>query len=1032
MERYTKVNRKDWFPCLGVSVALVAGTALAADRTWDGGGSNANWSTVANWDGDATAPVSNDALFFGGSSKLTNTNTLDEGLAVAGLTFNGGAGAFVLDGNRLTLDGEVRNLSASTQTVNLPLTLSGTRTIYGVNSSVKLAGAIGGTGGLWVSVTNATLTLSGSNTYEGATTVSNGQLSVTHSGALGSTNGNTVVHCRYSGCLQLSGGIDLTEPITLSGQRPNYGYSLLSASGSNTLSGPLTRMNEIRLNANGGATLAITGGVIPSGSGDMVLNANGTIAFYQKPVNLAGATFWTDSGGLTVLGVAGNSWGGTLVASGTLRTDITNALPEGTTLTIGVGYSPSGTFNLNGNNQTVTQLVSGATTAGTRTVTSPTPAKLTVNQSVATSLYNGLFAGAVSLVKNGAGTFVITNGTSTTTGELIVNTGTVVIAQNTAFSALANAKVNGGVLELRTQSGLADTSALYIADGAQIKIASGLIETVTRLFLNGAQQPSGTWGTSASGATHADDTHFTGTGMINVLSSPPVTATNATWDGEGVDPLMSTTNNWFGDTLPAFDGATHAIFATGGATATVDTAVGLYGMTFNSDTNFVVANGDGAITLGTGGLAAKLPTTVSRTYRLDEDVAFAENQVWSVTNNGAGNATLIVSGSLSDSNSIYTLTKYGNGPLVLAGNNSYDGLTTVKTGGVLRITHANALGTTNGTTLVEDGGWIEMSGGINVPESFALYGDASTSYSGVLRSTGGSNVVSGLILNGSRIKCLYGSLDLTGGATGGQFVLGADGNTFIRISEKPINLGGSTFFAHTGSWIILAVSNNVWGELEISGHFIRTDVDNALAPAGLITVGSSPTSGVNLNGTKQTIGQLRCTATTAGTRILFSPTPATLTVNQSTTTTFNGAITGAVNLVKTNTGSLILSNTNTSYGAFCVSNGALIVSGTGTFGMNSTNIVVGGTGTLTLSNAVAIADSAVVRMPAVGISTAKINVAPGVVERVGWLFYGDKMQRVGTYGATGSGANHVDDTHFSGNGVLKVLHDNSGTMISVL
>lgn len=1013
---------------ISLGAVLLTVAASADDRTWDGGGSAALWSLADNWDG--SVPVENDALFFGASPRLAITNDLGAGLSFAGLTFASGAGAYTLFGDGIALGGDVSNLSANAQIINLPLTLSGDRTFYGVGKALTVNGAIGGAGGMLISVTNATLTLSGSNTYEGVTTVNKGQLAVTHPSALGSTNGNTLVNCRTSGCLHLSGGMELAEPITLSGQRPSYGYSLVSASGSNTISGPLIRMNEIRLNSSGGSTLAITGGIMPAGGGDMVVNAGGTIAFYNKPVNLGGNTFWTDSGGLTILGVAGNVWGGTLVASGTLRLDITNALPSATQVTVGVGYSPSGTLNLNGNSQTIGKLVSGATAAGARTVTSPTPAALTLNHTDS-AIFNGVLSGAASLVKNGTGTILFTNGTSTTTGDLTVNTGTVVIAQSAGFSALGNAVANGGVLELRTAAGLADTVALRIADGAKVKIGAGLIETVGRLFLDGVQQVSGTWGTTGSGASHVDDEHFADIGMVNVLSSPPATPVEATWDAEGVDLLTSTTNNWAGDTLPAFDLTTYAIFGSGGATATVDTAIMLNGISFNRDGNFAVANGEGSITLGAGGILARPPNATSRSYALDEDVTFAENQAWCVTNNGAGAATLTVSGSLSDGPSLYALTKYGNSALVLSGSNSYDGVTTVKTGGVLRVKSGWALGSTNGHTVAENGGWVEVSGGINVPEPIALYGDASTSYQGVLRSTGGSNTWSGLIINGSRIKCNSGSLDLAGGITGSQLVMGADGNTFIRVAEKPINIGGSTFYAHTGSLIILAVSNNVYGTLEVSGHYVRTDVDNALAPAGVITVGSSATSGVNLNGTKQTIGRLVCTATSAGTRIVFSTAPATLTIDQNATSTFNGSITGALDVVKLNTGSLILSNTNTTYGSFCVSNGALIVSSTGTLGANSTNIVVGGAGTLTLSNSVAIANAATVRMPASGVDTAKISLAADVNEAVGQLYFGGKQRRAGTYGSTSSAAAVKDDTHFSGAGILTVLRDDFGTVISV-
>jgi len=221
---------------------------------------------------------------------------------------------------------------------------------------------------------------------------------------------------------------------------------------------------------------------------------------------------------------------------------------------------------------------------------------------------------------------------------------------------------------------------------------------------------------------------------------------------------------------------------------------------------------------------------------------------------------LVVSNTISGAGG---LTKMGAQPLTLSGNNTYVGETRVKAGGVLRVTHGNALGDTTGTTVVEDGGIIELYGNITVPESFTLYGDSSTGYNGAMRNKSGSNIVSGVILNGSRIKTNAGSLDLIGGATGGQFVLGADSGTFIRIAEKPVTIDGNTFYAHTTGLIILAVTNNIWGTCEVSGGYLRTDVDNALAVSGLLRFGGGNPSGVNLNGHNQTIGRLLCTYTTA-------------------------------------------------------------------------------------------------------------------------------------------------------------------------
>jgi hypothetical protein len=112
-----------------------------------------------------------------------------------------------------------------------------------------------------------------------------------------------------------------------------------------------------------------------------------------------------------------------------------------------------------------------------------------------------------------------------------------------------------------------------------------------------------------------------------------------------------------------------------------------------------------------------------------------------------------------------------------------------------------------------------------------------------------------------------------------------------------------------------------------------------------------------------------------------------------------------------------------------VTNGTLAVVNAGTLGAVCTNVNVSGSGTLLLSNSVAIANSALVSMPAAGVATAKINLAAGVNETVGWLYYGTHAQRVGTYGSSSSGAAYKDDTHFSGSGVLTVTRDHSGTMV---
>jgi autotransporter-associated beta strand protein len=82
-------------------IAYTATTVTLTDvahpttRTWDGGGTDDNWTTAANWDSDIV-PVAGDDLHFAGSTRLTPVNDFPPGTTFASITFDSGAGAFVL------------------------------------------------------------------------------------------------------------------------------------------------------------------------------------------------------------------------------------------------------------------------------------------------------------------------------------------------------------------------------------------------------------------------------------------------------------------------------------------------------------------------------------------------------------------------------------------------------------------------------------------------------------------------------------------------------------------------------------------------------------------------------------------------------------------------------------------------------------------------------------------------------------------------------------------------------------------------
>jgi len=1031
-----------------VVILFAAVCARAADRTWNGGGGDANWSTPANW-AENVAPTTNDMLYMGGTAKLSNSNDLAEGVPFAGLNFKSDAGAFTLSGSRIALSGGVTNFSANTQTLSLPVSLPDTLVFNASNGSITVNGALSGAGGL-VKTGPKTLTLAASNSYDGVTAVTNGILWITNANALGSTNGNTVV-CGYkfggNGNLQLSGGIVVPEPLVLNGERSSNASSLYNSGGSNTWSGPIIRQNQNRIHGAAASVLAITGGMT-GGGGLLVLNSPGIIAFYEKPVNVGTDTLYLEtSGGTTVIGVSGNTWGATRILNNvcTLRLDVADALPAATSLQLGYDLlgSRACTLNLNGFDQTVGQLFNYTKSMGIHTVTTPTPATLTVNQS-STTLYGGQLDGALSLTKTGIGTLILSNSLSSTTGSITVTNGTLVAVMPKSLGNSTNITVSGGTLELRTSSCIADTASLSITNTGRVNIGAGLVETVNTLFLGGVQRASGTWGRTGSGAAHTDDTYFTGDGIVYVLNSPPVTAVDAVWDAEGDDTLLSTTNNWSDNVLPAFDGTTRAIFGTGGTTATVDTAVSLYGMTFNRDGAFTLANGDGTVTLGAGGIAAAVPNTTSRTYTLAEDLTLTENSTWNVATNGTGVTTLNASGRITNGIDPFGFTKEGGGTLVLSGSNSYSGVTTVNNG-MITLAHGSALGGTNGNTVINGpaGGCVQLSGNLVVAEPLVLNGERVNPYAtGGLWSlySSGSNTLSGpLVRQGgqTRIQIAGGSwLVVRGGLTGGngQCVLTVTTSTGgIAFYDKPINIGAQVLYFEMASSgrAVIGVAGNTWGVTRLAGNgILRLDIANALPAATSLDFGYANQANnftVDLNGFDQTVGHVYNNITASGTQIITSAAPATLTVNPNTDRLFFGQLNGALGLTKIGTGTLTLSNSlSTLTGNITVTNGTLAVAKDNSLG-NSTNITVtGAAARLELRASSGISDAATLVLANDG---AKVNLEPGVNEAVGWLYFGDKMQRAGTYGSTLSGASSKDDAHFSGTGILTVRHDRSGTLV---
>ena len=100
-------------------------------QTWNGGGGNNNLSTAGNWS-NGVSPLTYDALYFDGTTRLSPVNDLTADIELNGITFNSGAGAFNLTGNRfsLTFDGITNNSADIIQTISNDIIFIGTKQNY--------------------------------------------------------------------------------------------------------------------------------------------------------------------------------------------------------------------------------------------------------------------------------------------------------------------------------------------------------------------------------------------------------------------------------------------------------------------------------------------------------------------------------------------------------------------------------------------------------------------------------------------------------------------------------------------------------------------------------------------------------------------------------------------------------------------------------------------------------------------------------------------------------------------------------------
>jgi autotransporter-associated beta strand protein len=827
------------------------------------GTSNQTLSGIISGSGVLTKNNSASTLTLAGSNTYTGSTTINAGTLEIGSTGRLGVGSyaqnivnsgtFLYNGtNNQTLSGVISGTGNLTQAGSGNLTLSGNNTytgsttisagtleiassgrlgggsyggnisnngafLYSGTNNQSLSGVISGTGALTQNNSSSTLTLSGSNTYTGNTTVSAGILNIQHSNALGGSANGTIV---VSGAvLQLQGGITIaSEALTLNGSGVSNGGALINSSGNNEWAGNITIGSALtRIHANTGTTLTISGNITnnaggalhlqgPSGaniivsgiiSGNGSLNTNTTN--FPVSLTLSGNNTYTgksifNSGTISInsikdVGAVASSLGApTTTANGTI--DLGSGSGGIVTLRYtGSGDSSNRTINLISTtaNQIIDQFGTGtlrftsnftATGAGSKTlILQGSTAGI---GEIAGAVVNNNSTNTTSLTKNGTGTWIL-SGANTYTGATTINAGTLQIGNGSSTGSLS-------------------ASSAITNNGTLVFNRSGIVTQGTDFATNGI---SGTGNLTQAGP---------GILILNAANS----YTGVTIVANGILTLSGS------GTL-----GTSTITITGG---TLDLGGGNITNTFSSITGGTLVNG-------------------------------------TITNNG-GNYALqngTVSTNLAGSN---TLTKTGSNTLMLTGSNTYTGATTISAGN-LSISSASALGSTsgvnlaNGTALIYNGGAGDLTRDISVTGTTGSTGTIRNSGTGLLTLSGA------LSKNGTTLTLAGGS----NGITVSGVISGSSNNSDLVIDGGTTTLTNANTYNGPTSIINGATLNaNAVGALPTSTRS-AISIDTTGTGSSTLSLGASQsvasltgntTSTVTLGSNTLTIGTTSGNTTYAG------------------------------------------------------------------------------------------------------------------------------------------------------------------------
>ena len=712
------------------------------------------------------------ALTLQGSLTYTGTTTASLGYLTIGDQTAAGAAATIPSGNFIT-------------------GTNGYLVIGTTNANEVVSNNISGTGNFTKYGSNI-LTLTGTNTYTGKTTVVNGTLKFGNVGAIG------------PGGIYVSGNSATSPTVSVDLNGLTYSNNIYTNPNANAVPTAINVQNSSSTPAviNGNLDIVLGGMAYPGltigGTGDIVLNGsltsstvtNGTGTF--KKVGTGTLTLNTASprtnmvdiiaAGTVALGTAGKlgaSTVGLTMTGGSLTFTDQNLLIAGPlTMSGAPSIIGSGTTTLSATNSTVSlagtittsgaqsyntngTVINGSLTINTSNANvSFTYLSVPVGQSGNYNLNFNLGTGNVTTSSSsygiGTANYITKSVIMSGTGNLTTAAGSVFalndIVVNGAFTSGGAISTNGPVTLLGGVTTPNTTQVLNITGGSAGAVTIGNISNTGSIYINSTNSNSVLSGT-ISGST--------GTLYFNTAAGFTTSTATFTFSGNNSSNLpLSLQGGTF--KLASSQFGTGAVFF--GGNATLD----LNGQSLSNTLNLVG--------IGVGGLGSLINSNTGVTSVVNGSVTISTS---TVSFGGAGDS--IINGIISGGSSPYNFQKVGAGSVTFNGVNTF-GHTLVVNAGTLVATNASALNTSATTISVSAGATLDLQ---NVNMSAA---GRPLSLSGKLLASTGTSTYAGSVTMGANAIFDAGS-----GAT---------------LTVSNIAVGSSAFSKGTGAGTVNFAINN--------------------------------------------------------------------------------------------------------------------------------------------------------------------------------------------------------------------------------